>query len=176
MGLVNQSSPELMVYEFATSDGRKSCGACQNHITFRPDRIGCLQVKVISCRRRRRSLCRPNAAVGIDLDRHREDARQDPAAVRCAHRQKCGYDAAKAGDAALSAIMPARSNRSWPRPFRWPKRLMLCVTWLRAAPSGESSSQSDGRGLTDRTRACFTSCARPPVSAAADALSLLSAL
>ena len=38
---------------------------------------------------------------------------------------------------------PARSNRSWPRPSRWPKRLMLCVTWLRAALSAGSSSQSD---------------------------------
>src|SRR5262245_33708066 len=38
---------------------------------------------------------------------------------------------------------PARSNRSWLRPSRWPKRRMLCVTWLRAAPSAGSSSQSD---------------------------------
>jgi len=38
---------------------------------------------------------------------------------------------------------PARSNRSWLRPSRWPKRRMLCVTWLRAALSAESSSHSD---------------------------------
>ena len=38
---------------------------------------------------------------------------------------------------------PARSNRSWPRPSRWKKRLMHCVTWLRAAPSAGSSSQSE---------------------------------
>lgn len=38
---------------------------------------------------------------------------------------------------------PARSNRSWLRPSRWPKRRMLCVTWLRAAPSAGSSSHFD---------------------------------
>ena len=37
----------------------------------------------------------------------------------------------------------ARSNRSWPRPPRWQKRLMPCVTWWRVAPSAELSSQSD---------------------------------
>ena len=38
---------------------------------------------------------------------------------------------------------PARSNRSWLRPSRWPRRLMLCVTRLRASRSAESFSQSD---------------------------------
>jgi len=38
---------------------------------------------------------------------------------------------------------PARSNRSWPRPSRWPRRRMLCVTWLRADPSAGSCSPSD---------------------------------
>lgn len=42
-----------------------------------------------------------------------------------------------------AATTVVRSNRSWLRPSPWPKRLMLCVTWLRAAPSAESSSQSD---------------------------------
>jgi len=40
-------------------------------------------------------------------------------------------------------LNPVRSNRSWLRPCRWPTRLMLYVTWLRAAPSAGSSSQSD---------------------------------
>ena len=40
---------------------------------------------------------------------------------------------------------PARSNRSWLRPSRWLKRLKLCVTSLRAAPSAELSSQSDAK-------------------------------
>ena len=37
----------------------------------------------------------------------------------------------------------AKAGRSLLRPFRWPKRRMLCVTWLRTAPSAEWSSQSD---------------------------------
>ena len=57
---------------------------------------------------------------------------------------------------ALSSLCfnPARSNRSWLRPSRWPKRLMRCVTWLRVAPSAGSSSQSDSfdkrRGIREQ--------------------------
>jgi hypothetical protein len=43
----------------------------------------------------------------------------------------------------LCCFNPARSNRSWLRFLRCPKRLMLCVTAFRPTPSAESSSQFD---------------------------------
>jgi|ERR1700730_14590805 len=42
----------------------------------------------------------------------------------------------EARNAIVLCFSPARSNRSWPRPSRWRKRLMFCVTWLRGRPFG----------------------------------------
>jgi len=43
----------------------------------------------------------------------------------------------------VSLLKSGAIKRSWLRPSRSPKRLMLCVIWLMAAPSAESSSQSE---------------------------------